>query len=430
MLIGLFERAMREQVFALVSFPPRHAKSTTVRRALAYAIGRYPDRLNGLVMYAGDAAEAQSRRIRNMVTRDGVALARDAQRLDLWITQQEGGLAATGITGQLTGKGFGGVLVIDDPTKGREAAESPSLREKAWTTFTDDAFSRLEPPCGSCIIVATRWHHDDIPGRIIERMGRDGFPAFEVINLPAIRDPHTNEPADDGVALWPERFPLEKLHPIRATLGPYGWASLYQGHPVPRGGTLFKVPARYEKPEIDGARVVIGIDPAGTASERADYTAAVVLAAYHARDDATGEVLRAADVLEVERGQWETAGAAAKLEALQSKYPGAPLVIEASRDGHSIRRALEAINRRLRITTVPPLGDKFTRAQPVVAAWNNGRVRLPLRAEWLEAFVHETELFTGVGDRHDDQVDALAYAWSAADIEAESYDAIPAHLTR
>lgn len=104
----------------------------------------------------------------------------------------------------------------------------------------------------------------------------------------------------------------------------------------------------------------------------------------------------------------------------------AKLHLESSRDGKAIASALRAINPRLRIDEVAPLGDKFTRAQPVIAAWNHGRVRVPERAPWLADFLAEVERFTGVSDRHDDQVDALAHAWNAVVTAVPAKPRLPA----
>jgi predicted phage terminase large subunit-like protein len=122
-------------------------------------------------------------------------------------------------------------------------------------------------------------------------------------------------------------------------------------------------------------------------------------------------------VLEVLRIKAEPSEIAAKLEALQSQYH-APLTIEATRDGKQVARALQAINPRLRIDEATPYASKYVRAQPVAGAWNAQRVRVPVAADWLDDFVFEVSKFTGLGDRHDDQIDALAYAWNAATAEA------------
>lgn len=398
-LVGVLESAAQTPRRVLVSMPPRHGKSATVIAALAWVTERWPERLNGYASYAQRFANTQSRKVRRLAQEAGVSLADDAAAVTEWRTPQGGGLVATGIGGPLTGIGIDGLLVIDDPVKGREQAESPAVREGTWEWFTDVAYTRLEPG-SSCVVVATRWHHEDLIGRL-ERSGQ----GWEVINLPAVRGAD-GAPADEGEALWPERFPLHDLRALRAQIGEYTWASLYQGHPVPRAGILFREPTRYAT-RREGASVILACDPAGSASTRADYTAAVALATY-----ATPEGL-AADVLEVVRFQKDTAGAARELEAFQQRHGMAKLHIESSRDGKAIAGALRAINPRLRIAEVPPLGDKFTRAQPVIAAWNHGRVRVPERAPWLGDFLAEVERFTGVSDRHDDQVDALAHAWNA-----------------
>jgi len=419
-LVAILERAAREPTFAIVSMPPRHGKTETIIAALAWCVETWPERLNAVVTYAGDYSEQQSTKVRRLVTEHGVQLQKDLNRASNWRTLQGGGLAATGIGGQLTGKGFGGLLIVDDPIKGREMAESKRERDKAWDTFNSDVWTRREGPVASVIVVQTRWHMDDLAGRLVDENIPDG-PEWEVLNLPALRD-DSNEPTDDlanGRVLWPERIPLTMLR--RQMALPYEWASLYQGHPVPKGGRMFRVPARYEHLTLDGARIVIGCDPAGSASARADHTAAVVLACRGYGDDAT------ADVLEVVRVQMETDGAAQTLLDLQRKYGHAPLHIEASRDGKAIAKALRNVRADLAIVEVPIAGDKWTRAQPAAAAWNQGRIRVPLRGEWVMDFIGETELFTGISDRHDDQIDALVYAWNAylangAPVPVESYE--------
>ena len=126
----------------------------------------------------------------------------------------------------------------------------------------------------------------------------------------------------------------------------------------------------------------------------------------------TGTTLRA-DVVDVLRLQREPGDVARELHAWQRKHGMAPLHIEASRDGKSIARALRSIEPGLRLSELAPRGDKFVRAQPVATAWNEGRVRVPASsqgASWLGPFLDTVCRFTGVSDRHDDDVDALA-AW-------------------
>lgn len=413
-LIALLERAIMSRVFALVSMPPRHAKTTTIRRALSWAIAKYPDRLNGLAMHGETSARHQSRQVRKMARAEGVTLAPDAQNTSLWLTPEEGGLYAAGVLGQWTGKGIGGLLVCDDLIKGRESAESQTLRDRVWEALTDDIMTRSEPPCGSIVVVETRWHDDDPPGRILEQMGHDGFPEFEVINLPALRDPRTNKPsdADSAIALWPERFPVDDLRTRRAVLGAYGWASLFQGQPRPRGGRVFQRddPPRFEERLPDHARaVVLSVDAAGTENTRSDWT---VMGALEFEGSGPKMVC---NVLDVERYQLEPSDIAPLLLAFQKKHAdGSAFRIEATRDGKAIAKALRKLEQDLTIIEVVPIGDKYIRAQPVAAAWNQGRVRVPKHAPWVDEFLREIRKFTGSGKGKDDQVDMLSQGWNEA----------------
>lgn len=393
---ALLERAMLgEPVRALVSVPPRHGKSELLLHAIAWWLARRPADTLGYVSYAADIARSKSRLARDYAGRAGVTLRDDSAALHEWRTTANGGCLAAGIGGPLTGHGVNG-LIVDDPLKNRQDAESPLIRGVGHQWFTSTAMTRVEPG-GFVIVNATRWHDDDLIGRLAQ----DADTPWEVVNLPAV--------SDAGDALWPERWPLGALRARRAEVGEYDWHALYMGAPRPKGGEVFRVPARYESLDVTGARIVIGCDPAGTEDTRSDYTAAVVLAV---RGFGAATI---ADVIEVVRFRGETPQAARELLALQAKWR-APLTIEASRDGKAIVRALRSIDPRLRITEIAPRGDKFVRAQPCAAAWNEGRVRLPMKAAWLADYVHEMERFTGLGDAHDDMADATVYAWTAASV--------------
>jgi predicted phage terminase large subunit-like protein len=416
-LVELFERAIRTKIFALVSMPPRHAKTTTLQRAMAHAIKKFPDRLNAIGMHSAPAARVQSKRIRRLVEAENIECDGN---IDLWRTgaKGDGGLFVTGLNGQWTGKGIGGVAVLDDILKGRKQAESPALRESIWNTVTDDIITRLEPPCGSLVVVATRWHDDDPPGRLIRAAANTkDFPPVEVINLPALRDPLTGDPSDldDAVPLWPELFDLGELKARRAILGPYGWNGLFQGRPVPRGGSVFKrEPGRwYTAEENAGRRIVLTLDAAGTEGTHSDYTVALALA-FDGVDATT-----TCNVLGMLRVRLEPQDSARLLRQFIRDHGDGKIYIEASRDGKAIAKMLRAIDSSFRIVEVPPVGDKFTRSQPVAAGWNDtpSRVRLPADAvahPWVKDILDEAALFTGMGDKHDDIVDALAQGWNVS----------------
>ena len=387
-LAELFARAEWQEVRACSSVPPRHGKTTSIEHFLVRYLLRHPDRTCGYATYGTGLAFSKSREMMQIATRVGLPLSPNFRRMAEWRTPRGGGVLAVGIGGPLTGYGIDGVLVIDDPVKNREEAESTLIRAKLIDWFTSTAMTRLEPG-GSVIVNATRWHGDDLIGHL----GETG--KWEQINLPAVDG--------QGVPLWPERWSAAALDRRRREIGEYDWAALYLGSPRPRGGALFREPGRYDRPDLlNGQRILIACDPAATASTAADYSAIVVAAG------AKIDGLLHLDILEVRRMQVEVPALARELRGLQLAW-GCPVGVEAVGGFKAVPQMLRQIDRGLRVIELQPRGSKFTRAQTAVAAWNDGRIRVPLQAPWVAPFLREVLAFTGVGDEHDDQVDALAH---------------------
>jgi predicted phage terminase large subunit-like protein len=231
------------------------------------------------------------------------------------------------------------------------------------------------------------WHEDD-PGRRLSRMGWDH------VHLPAIDD--------HGQALWPERFPIPRLRAIQDQLGDYGFESLYQGRPRPRGGAVFRDVHTYDTlPE--GLHLAIGVDFAYSTRTHSDYSVAIVLGT-------DGEQFFVIDVV---RMQVTAPVFQAELDRLQRQYPSADLVayVSGTERGVVDMMIAQGLNR---LQPKPVVGDKFTRSQPVAAAWNGGNVLVPAKdTGWRDPFISEVCGFTGIRDRRDDQVDALAAAFDA-----------------
>ena len=386
-LVALLERARHEPVRAVVSAPPQHGKSETIMHALAWHLAQDPTRTHAYVTYAGNFATDQSRRIRSVTDSAGVEMS-DQAALRRWRTARGGGLIAEGVSGQLTGKSVDGIFVIDDPYKDRVEAESALKRERVWQFFTDVAKTRLNP-AASVIVVHTRWHEDDLAGRLAKQHG------WERVNLQAV--------SPEGAPLWPERYTAQWLKEQREALGEYSWASLYMGEPRPRGGAVFRDVRLYD-PQTHVVRshvwrVAIGVDLAYTAKSRADYSVAVVLAA-----DGQGVCY----VLDVVRAQLEAPQMAQQLAALKSRY-SAPMRWYTGGTEAGVAQLMQSMG--VTIETMPARQDKFLRAQSAAAAWNASRISVPMNTAWSNAFVEEILAFTGVGDVHDDQVDALAAAY-------------------
>ena len=224
-MLDVLDRIEHEPVRACVSVPPRHGKTETVMHAIARILARHPEWMIAYVSYAADIARSKSRQIRDYAAAAGVELRQDSKALHEWRTPQGGGVLATGVGGPLTGHGVR-LLVVDDPFKNRQDADSPLIRERTWSWFTSTAMTRIEPG-GSALVVHTRWHRDDLIGRC----SRDEEVAWEVTSLPAL--------SASGCALWPERWPVAALLRRRAEVGEYDWDSLFQQSPKVRKGLVY-----------------------------------------------------------------------------------------------------------------------------------------------------------------------------------------------
>lgn len=241
----LLEKMERGEILrAIVVMPPRHGKSELASRRLPpWIVGKDPYNQVIFSTYSQEFADDFGREWRNIIRMPvyrqifpGVELRKDSQAVDrMSVTmagQNFGGaMVAVGRGGALTGRGAHW-LIIDDPFKNDEEAYSTTIRDQLWNWFTKTAYTRLMPG-GRVLIIMTRWHEDDIVGRIFdtEYMDPEEAKQWYVLKLPAIHD---------GKALWPERYPIETLNSIRRTLGPSAWSALYQGEPTPDGGLFFK----------------------------------------------------------------------------------------------------------------------------------------------------------------------------------------------
>jgi predicted phage terminase large subunit-like protein len=399
-LAAAFARALEGPQRLLLSVPPRHGKTETLLHGIAWWLWLNPRSEVIYSGYSGTFAEGKSKRVRDIVQALGVPLSKDTKRANEWKIAAGGGLRARGRGGSITGHGAN-LLIIDDPISNREEAESAVVRQNTFDWFTSTAMTRVEPG-GSVIVVHTRWHDDDLIGRLAEQGG------WDYINLPALTPVGS---------LWPARWSVKDLEVRRREVGEYDWSSMFQGEPRPRGGRLFNPiteRGEYTHPfisdlELAGRwRIVIGADPAATEKTSADYSVAVVLAV----TGEPGTISYRADVLDVWRGQVEIPKFAAKLVEM-SRHWNAPVVCESQGGFKAVPQMMRLVDKDVIVFEITALGDKFTRALPASAAWNDGRIRVPVFAPWRKDFLAEVTKFTGVKDAKDDQVDALAHAFNA-----------------
>jgi predicted phage terminase large subunit-like protein len=398
-LAEAFYRADQGQaVFLCSSTPPRHAKTESILHWCARYLLHHPEQTIAYATYEAHLAQDKSRVCRDIALRAGVQLKHYGSAR-YWTTKQGGGFRATSVDGPITGMGIH-MLIVDDPFKNRKEAESQLVRDNVHQWFTSTAGTRFEPGHSPKIIVnMARWHDDDLVGRLTQ--SKDVI--YEYMNLPAI--------ADDGSRLWPSAYTVEAYDLLRRMAGEYDWASLYQGMPMPRSGYMFREPTRYTFPDIGGIRIAIGCDPAATAKTSSDYSVIIVVGAKGSGPTQT------VDVLDLWRGQVEIPALVKRLHDMQVTW-GAPVFVEAVGGFKAVPQTLRQIDPKLRVVDINPTTDKFTRALPAKAAWNDGRLRVPRpgATPWVDDFVREVCKFTGKNDAKDDQVDALAHAFNAVDM--------------
>lgn len=236
----------------MVLMPPGSAKSTYSDVVFVpWFMARKPRRNVILASYASEIAEKQGRRARQLIKAQSfqnlmqVGLRQDNKAAHQWTLDNGSEFMAGGLLSGLTGN-RGALGIVDDPMKGRAEAESETIRDKTWDAYIDDFCSRLIPGAPQ-IMILTRWHEDDLAGRILpvgwdgesgDFKGRDGRD-WHVVCLPAIAD-RMDDPLGRkiGETLWPEWFSLEHWAPFRSN--PRTWSSLYQQKPSPQDGTYFK----------------------------------------------------------------------------------------------------------------------------------------------------------------------------------------------
>ena len=226
-LAELFQLIARGgSVRAVTNVPPRFGKTELIMHAVVWLLLQNPSLQVGYASHGQRISEKKSRRMRELSRRAGVPLSTDSTSRSDWRTgEDEGGCWATSPSGAVTGEGFD-LLVLDDLTPGRAAAESGASRERINEWLISDALTRLEPN-GSVILNQTRWHPDDPAGRAL------GL-GWQHVNLQALDA--------SGQSLWPERWSAASLLATRETMGGpdgYEWQSLYMGSPRGRGARVF-----------------------------------------------------------------------------------------------------------------------------------------------------------------------------------------------
>lgn len=232
-IIDLVERARHERVRVCLSFPPRHAKTVTLLRGIVWWLINNPGDTCAYYSYSDRQARKKSRICRDWARQCGIELNPDVENMGEWRNLHEGGLLAGGLQSGLTGDGVSGLFIVDDPFKNREEADSAVIREKVWDNFNEVVYTRLEG--ASVIVVHTRWHEDDLIGRLTRQKN-----PWEFIRIPGIAEDEDPLGREENEALWPDKHPIDELVEIKEQIGTRAFTALYQGSPAPAKGNIIK----------------------------------------------------------------------------------------------------------------------------------------------------------------------------------------------
>lgn len=404
----------------IITLPPRHGKSRMVSEEFpAWVLGKHPDLSVIVCSYSAQLAFDFSRRARNRLADQGNELfgakvSRDSGAVERWAVQGHpmGGFVAAGVGGPITGRGAH-IGIIDDPFKNWQEAASPTVRDSVWEWYKSTFRTRLAPG-GAIIIIMTRWHEDDLVGRLL-KAEKEGGEKWKVINLPAVAEDDDLMGRQPGEALWPAMFPLAELDATKLAVGSYLWNALYQQRPRPDAGAVFKREhfRYYDMDEgLIGLRRESGVynrfamsdcwpfqtfDPSGSSKETADFCALGTFLVTPLGDICLHDVIRIRS---------ESADQLTLIREAYARHRPQIVGIESKAMGLTLFQLVR--NMGLPVVELKAEFDKVVRSRPVIARMEAGKVFFREGAPWLDDL--EEELLFFPKGAHDDQVDMLSYA--------------------
>ena len=398
------------------SMPPQEGKSQRVSRTFpGWLLARNPDLRIAIASYELGTARRWGRAIRNDIQSNtnifGLRVRNDTAAAQEWqIQDHAGGVYSVGIGGALTGRPVD-VLIIDDPIKGRAEAESPVFRERAWDFWTDTARTRFGPST-AVIVVLTRWHQDDLAGRLLK--ADEPYGEWTYVNVPA-----ECESVDDPLGREIGEFLIsargrtrEDWLATKRDVGARTWTSLYQGRPSPAEGGLFKRDAWrwYQSPKADrhsdgsyhipnATEVIQSWDMTFKDSKNSDFVVGQVWAKID------GE----AYLMDQVRARMDFPATCHAVENLTKKWPQAHAkLIEDKANGPAVLALLRS--RVPGMIPITPKESKYARASSSAPFVEAGNVWLPSAelCPWIGEFLEECAGFPNAV--HDDQVDTMTQA--------------------
>jgi predicted phage terminase large subunit-like protein len=388
----------------MLLLPPGSAKSTYASLLFPpWWFALHPGSSILATSHTASLARHFGRGVRGLIEQHAPRLGYDldprSRAAHAFATTTGGEYFAAGVRGPITGR-RADLILIDDPVKSQAEADSASAREHLWSWFRSDLITRLKPG-GRILLVMTRWHPDDLGGRILET-----GEAWRTLRLPALAEPDDPMGRGLGEALWPEWEDEAAIARKRALMDERSFAALFQQDPRPRTGRLF-LPARI--PIVDEPVTTTAVrawDLAATAQTTGrdpDFTVGLKLGR-----DASGQFV-VLDVVRLRGGPHEVEEAILRTAAADGPGVTIGLPQDPGQAGRAQIRYLTGHLAGFRVVATPETGAKETRAMPAASQANAGNLSLR-RAAWNRSLLEELQDFPN--GAKDDQADALSRAFA------------------
>ena len=378
----------------ILEVPPRHGKTELIsRRGLAWCAGRNPYNSYIFGTYNQEFADDGGRAVRDIINGPAysqvfptVALKKNSAAADRMQTEQGGNLFFVGRGGSVTGRGGHGII-IDDPIKNSEEADSANIREQLWQWFISDIMSRLMDDTGWVIVIQTRWHEDDLIGRLTDPKNpcynEDEAKQWKRITIPALAEDNDVLGRPVGEPLWPERFGVEYLAGFKRR-NARGFNALYQQRPTPEDGDFIKAEyireyLPHEVPPMDKLRVYMASDHAVAQKQHNDRTCLLV-----AGVDQNDNIW----ILDC---YWRRAATDIVVEKLIDFFQKYSPLRWWAEDDHITKSIGPFLKKRMRErkvymahSKVPSYSDKRKKAQAIQGRMSMGMVYFPKQAPWYQ----------------------------------------------
>lgn len=401
----------------MITIPPRNGKSELGSVHFpAWVLGEQPDWPIIHVSYTADLSNGFSRRVRNIIKSPeyqtmypGIHLASDSRSVAYWNLEHphRGCFTSAGVGGPITGRG-GKIVIIDDPVKNRQDADSEVFRQMQRDWYGSTLYTRLEGAGAGIVLIMTRWHTDDLGGYVTQGAGAEEVPEdahrWEILNIPALcEDPNTDPLSRKvGDPIWPEKFPVSYLDNIRGTLPQRDWLALYQQRPVAAEGNLLHCPKIHDSGGLIPRNLVIlqGWDLAISEKNTADFTVGFTVGI----EQGTGNLW----LLDVSRYRGDFNVTVAKIQEQWEKWNAVAVGIESVSFQAAILQEVRRRHATIPLCEIKVTRDKVSRATALADRIDSGKVYANKNAPWWRDF--ESEALAFPNGSFDDQVDAISVA--------------------